>query len=213
MKFEKLNENKIRITMSMQDLEEKDIDFHAFMSNSLETQDLFLDMLAEAEEKIGFRTRNCRVKIEALAMTENDFIVTVTRFPVNTLKKQAYASPKKKLKVKRKANTIQSDYLIYRFPNFDDYCVFIEYLVTNQFMDSYKIAKKLSVYTYQNAYFLILEDINANYPKAKSFFSIISEFATYVLNPELFVHKLFEVGTPFMKNNAFKKSFTHFITK
>ena len=60
---------------------------------------------------------------------------------------------------------------------------------------------------------LVTEYINANYPKAKSFFSIISEFATYVLNPELFVHKLFEVGTPFMKNNAFKKSFTHFITK
>ena len=36
MKFEKLNENKIRITLSMHDLEEKDIDFHDFMSNSIE---------------------------------------------------------------------------------------------------------------------------------------------------------------------------------
>lgn len=48
MKFEKLGENKIRITLSIQDLEEKDINFHDFMSNSLETQDLFLDMLEEA---------------------------------------------------------------------------------------------------------------------------------------------------------------------
>ena len=37
MKFEKLNENKIRITLSIRDLEEKDIDFHDFMSNSLES--------------------------------------------------------------------------------------------------------------------------------------------------------------------------------
>ena len=101
MKFERLNENKIRITMSIQDLEDKDIDFHDFMSNSFETQDLFLDVLAEAEEKIGFRTRNCRVKIEALAMTENDFILTVTRFPVDTVKKQTGNLNKKKLKVKR----------------------------------------------------------------------------------------------------------------
>ena len=34
MKFEKLNENKIRITLSIRDLEEKGIDFHDFMSNS-----------------------------------------------------------------------------------------------------------------------------------------------------------------------------------
>ena len=63
MKFEKLNENKIRITLSIRDLEEKDIDFHDFMSNSLESQDLFLDMLEEAEEKVGFKTRDCKVKI------------------------------------------------------------------------------------------------------------------------------------------------------
>ena len=67
MKFEKLSENKIRITLSMRDLEEKDISFHDFMSNSLESQDLFLDMLEEAEEQIGFETRDCKVKIEALA--------------------------------------------------------------------------------------------------------------------------------------------------
>ena len=69
MKFEKLNENKIKITLSIQDLEEKDINFHDFMSNSLESQDLFLILLEEAEEKVGFKTQNCRVKIEALAMT------------------------------------------------------------------------------------------------------------------------------------------------
>ena len=213
MKFERLNENKIRITMSIQDLEDKDIDFHDFMSNSFETQDLFLDVLAEAEEKIGFRTRNCRVKIEALAMTENDFILTVTRFPVDTVKKQTGNLNKKKLKVKRKSNLIQSDCLIYRFQSFDDYCVFVEYLVSNELIDSHKIAKKLSVYTYRDTYCLVLENINNNYEKAKKLFSVITEFATYIPNPELFVHKLYEIGTPFMKNNALKKSFTHFISK
>ena len=79
MKFEKVNENKIRITFSMRDLEEKDINFHDFMSNPLETQDLFLLMLQEAEEKVGFKTKNCKVKIEALAMTEDNFVLTITK--------------------------------------------------------------------------------------------------------------------------------------
>lgn len=80
MKFEKLNEDKIRITLSSQDLVEKDIDFHSFMSNSIKSQDLFLDILEEAEKKVGFVTKDYKVRIEALAMNDGDFIFTVTRF-------------------------------------------------------------------------------------------------------------------------------------
>ena len=79
MKFEKLGENKIRIILTSQDLKDKNIDFHTFMSNSLEKQDLFLDILEEAEEEIGFEVKDCPVRIEALAMANGEFIVTVTR--------------------------------------------------------------------------------------------------------------------------------------
>ena len=37
LKIEKLNEDKIRITLSHEDLAKKDIDFHDFMSNSIES--------------------------------------------------------------------------------------------------------------------------------------------------------------------------------
>ena len=79
MKFEKLSENKIRITLSMRDLEEKDISFHDFMSNSLESQDLFLDMLNIAETEVGFKTHNYKLIIEALASSDGNFILTITR--------------------------------------------------------------------------------------------------------------------------------------
>ena len=74
MKFEKLNENKIRIIVSTQDLIEKHIDFHSFMSNSLESQDIFLEILDKAEKEIGFVTKNYKVRIEAFAMNNEDFI-------------------------------------------------------------------------------------------------------------------------------------------
>ena len=67
MKFEKLSENKIKITLTSQDLKDKNIDFHSFMSNPLEKQDLFLDILEEAEEEIGFEFKDYPVRIEALA--------------------------------------------------------------------------------------------------------------------------------------------------
>lgn len=213
MKFEKLSENKIKITFSMHDLEEKDIDFHDFMSNSLESQDLFLDMLEEAEKKIGFKTSNCKVKIEALAMTENNFVLTVTKIIPDHLKKCLNTSPKKKLIVRRKTNKLQSTYLIYKFNSFDDYCYFIEFLLHNNLSDSNKIAKEIILYLYHNNYYLVFNNLNTNYKNLYIFYTVITEFASYVLNPDLFVNKLNESGMLFIKNNAIKKSLSHFTCK
>lgn len=68
MKIEKLNEDKIRITLNMEDLTERNIDYHTFMSNSIESQSIFLDMLNKAEKEVGFYTDDCRIMIEALAL-------------------------------------------------------------------------------------------------------------------------------------------------
>ena len=70
MRIEKITENKIRIILNMQDLQEKNIDLHTFMSNSIESQDLFYDMLDKAEKEIGFETKNYKLMIEALAVPE-----------------------------------------------------------------------------------------------------------------------------------------------
>ena len=72
MKIEKLNENKIRITLNMDDLKERDIDFHSFMSNSIESQGIFLDMLDTAQKEVGFNTDDCRIMIEALALKDRE---------------------------------------------------------------------------------------------------------------------------------------------
>ena len=210
MKFEKLGENKIRITLSIQDLEEKDINFHDFMSNSLETQDLFLDMLEEAEEKIGFKTRDCKVKIEALAMTEDDFVLTVTRILPDTAKKHVYVSRPKRPKIRRKANNLNSSCLVYKFNSFDDYCNFVEYLLHNKLSDANKVSEKVCVYLYNNSYYLVLLNLNTEYKKIAAFYTAITEFASYILNPDLFISRLTESGMIFIKNNAFKKSFLYF---
>ena len=203
MKFEKLNENKIRITLSMHDLEEKDIDFHDFMSNSIESQDLFLDMLEEAEEKIGFHARNCKVKIEALAMTENNFVLTITKI-------MPCVTPKKKPKVKRKVNDINISNLVYKFNSFDDYCNFIEFMLHNKLEDAIKVANKIIVYVYNDNSYLVLSDFYITYIKSYSFFTAITEFASYMPEPDLYVCRLSESGTIAIKNNAFKKGFNYF---
>ena len=66
MKIEKLNENKIRILLGNSDLIENNLDVHSFMSNSIESQSLFLNMLDKAEREIGVITDNYKLSIEAL---------------------------------------------------------------------------------------------------------------------------------------------------
>ena len=63
MKFEKLNNDKIRIILNLQDLEDNNIDYQSFMSNSSDSQKLFLEMLDEAEEQIGFTTKDYKLMI------------------------------------------------------------------------------------------------------------------------------------------------------
>lgn len=50
MKIEKINENIIKVTISLSDLEERNIDFSAFNYNSPAAQELFWDMMEQPED-------------------------------------------------------------------------------------------------------------------------------------------------------------------
>ena len=100
MRFEKLSNDKIRIILDLQDLEDNDIDYQSFMSNSSDSQKLFMEILDEAEEQIGFITKDYKLMIEALATIDGDFIITVTR----SLPDFDIASVYKKRTIKAKPN-------------------------------------------------------------------------------------------------------------
>lgn len=190
MKFEKLNENKIRITLNNQDLKEKHIDFHSFMSNSQESQNLFLDMLDEAEKKVGFITKDYKIRIEALAMSDGNFILTITRFGKNIEAETKSITPKR-VKIKRKNLDLNSKHLIYKFSCFDDFCNFSHFIFKlNNFNN---IAKNEILYFYKNTYYLCFSDIDSQNKNLKQLSTLISEFGIYVDNPEIFSQKLDEM--------------------
>lgn len=207
MKFEKLNENKIRITLNNQDLAEKHIDFQSFMSNSQESQNLFLDMLDEAERKVGFITKDYKIRIEALAMSDGNFILTITRFGKN-IDNDIKPSKMKKVKIKRKNLDMTSKQLIYKFNSFDDFCCFSNFISK---LDNYtNIAKSMILYLYNNNYYLCISNINVENDNIKQLYTLITEFGTYVDNSEVFGRKLAECGKIIMKNNAIKTCMKYF---
>ena len=208
MKIEKLSDDKIRITLNMDDLKENDIDFHSFMSNSIETQDMFMDMLEKAEKEVGFVTQDYRIMIEALAMSNGNFVLTVTRI---CPEKPKTIYKKKKLNIKRKTSNLDLKKAIYRFDSFDDflgYCHFFKNDILKN-IDNFTLHTRL--YEYHNKYYFVLEEIKMNVNLLKSFASSITEFAHFIDESDLFESKLLEYGTIIFKDNAVTSCLEHFV--
>ncbi len=208
MKIEKLNEDKIRITLNMADLEAEHIDFHTFMSNPIESQDIFLNMLEKAEKEVGFITDDYRLMIEALAMNDGNFILTVTRMEFEKKEKVCYK--RKKVNIKRKSNNINSNIAIYRFETFDDLCEFCNFINNNVLHNLNSFAKSISLYSYNENYYLVFSKFTLNPNLLKTFCSCITEFAHFVSDSSLFVNKLSEHGNLLIKDSAIDTCLKHF---
>ena len=79
MQIEKINNNKLKVILNIDDLEENNIDLNTFMANSLESQELFLDILDLAEEEFNFKVDNSKLIIECISLSNHIFIFTITK--------------------------------------------------------------------------------------------------------------------------------------
>ncbi len=206
MKMEKLNDDKIRITLNLDDLKENDIDFHSFMSNSIESQQLFLNMLDKAEKELGFITEDYRIMIEALAMSNGNFILTVTRFEPEKSK----TLKGKKVSFKRKSSYIDTTKAVYAFNSFDEFCDFCNFLSNHILQYINEFTDSISLYEYNKKYYLVLTNLKVNNNILKSFCACIAEFATFVNNPSLFESKLREYGQLIVGDCAIDVFIKHF---
>lgn len=207
MKIEKLNENKIRITLNIQDLEDNNVDFQTFMSNSIESQELFINMLDKAEKELGFVTDDYKVMIEALATTSGNFVLTVTRF---IPEKENGVIKKKRINIKRKTSQINTNKAIYCFNTFDEYCNFCNFVDNSLSKFMHDFADNISLYEYNDKYYLVITNIHIDTNSLKSFCSCITEFARYIHNSSLFENKLLEYGILIMNDNAIDTCINHF---
>ena len=218
MKFEKLSDNKIRIILTMQDLTEKNIDFHSFMSNSIESQNVLLDMLEEAKKETGFDPENFNLKIEALAMADTNFIFTITKVYPETAIATSKSEPaertsRRKFTIKKKSLTPSSTtQAVYMFNCFDDFCNFLYFLKkSNSVYEIHSLADDVLLYSYKNCYYLLISNIHTSIVSRISFYATITEFAKCISNSKSFASKLKECGTLIMKNNALEIGFKHFV--
>ena len=196
MKIEKLNENKIKITLSREDLLARNIDVQSFIYNTPESQDLFWDVMREAEKEYGFTVDESMVYVEASATASGIFTLTVTKTANslnqsnlrNKLKKQNY-------KLKRKSTNLPLDNSLYCFNTFDDICNFCEASNINDFGNNI-------LYELDSKYYLLVSTIpNSN----------ILEYSTKEHNADMLLSKIAEYGKTLIGKDALKVIAKNFI--
>jgi negative regulator of genetic competence, sporulation and motility len=210
MKIEKLTENKIRIILNIEDLETNNIDFDSVLNNTPETQTLILSILNQAEKEVGFYAQDSKILIEAIASFDGHFVFTITK--TTPAISEGISFSRKKPQAKRKSFKLDTNAIIYSFRNFDEFCDFCKALHI-EFLshESLKlICKNTALYFYNDAYYLLISGINANYKHLNVFFSVISEFTDRVNNYKNFDAKLVEHGKAIFKKNAISNTINIF---
>ena len=182
MKIEKLTENKIRVIVNTEDLKENDIDFNLLMNRSMETQNLFFEILEKAEEELDFHTDGYKLLIEAFSSSDEILVFTITKYLPKEAQKNSETLKKKKLSVKRKSIDFSNKQIVYSFNSFEEFCNFCSCISNNSNINVSKISKNISLYFYNNTYYLILRNVNTSYGNIKLFYSIALEFGK-ILTP------------------------------
>ena len=200
MKVEFINENKIKITLTFEELEKRDISLKDITNNSSLARDLFTDLIEETDLDSEFFVDDSQLLIEACSDNNNLFIVTITKindFP--ELKKYTKRENKSNTKT-NKITRYKVDSNVFSFNSIDD------------ILDLCTIAKKEnlyfgrnSLYKYNDTYFLIF---TKNLIKNKKFlktYVILSEFCNTYYSYDIYEVSIKEKSKLIIKNNALQK--------
>jgi len=200
MRIERISDNKIRIFVSYDDLEERDIDLDAFNYNSPETQELFWDLMEQAEIELGFDAQESQLCIEAVSDTDHGFVITITRIEeeaefesIQKFIKNRYR--RKDLSAKKKSQKICSTLLIYAIEGFENLCRLCS-LINPLY------SGRSRAYVLDSTYYLVFSGAEGNVTNQKQCDSILSEYADKMQSVVFLEGYLNEYGKKLVSENA-----------
>ena len=162
MQIKKINNDKLKIILSSNDLDEKNVDVDSFLANPIESQNLFYEILDLAEEKYDFDIENNKAIIEAISLDNNIFILTITKISTDCL-------------------TYNQGSKVYCFEDINDLLNLYSFINKNNIHTS-----KFETYKFLNKYYLVLN--NAENSKLEN---TLLEFSN-LLNTSCYIQDIFK---------------------
>lgn len=200
MKIERINDKEIKVTISLNDLEERNIDLGSLNYNSPAAQELFWDMMEQAEIEFGFSSSDSQLCIEATPDSDEGFVVTISKIDEDgdfeSIQKYIKNKFKKNdLRVKKKNRKIFSTIMIYSFNEFEDLCA-----LSKKINPMY--SGESSLFKLKETYYLILTRSSFTISNSKMFDVFLSEYGRRIANIGFYEGYLNEYGTKIIEFNA-----------
>lgn len=198
MRVEKLGDNKVRIFITYDDLNERGIDRDEIWQNGVKVQDLFWDMMEHAYMEVGFECEG-PIAVEAFTMPTEGVVVIVTQLPslpsgLDILSDEDDAD---------EAQLMTADpfgAFTFVFQDFEDVIRAAHSLIDYEGIGG-------SLYHYKNRYHLFFEEEEVAEDIYDTVWSILHEFAELSSTTKAMLD---EYGKRVMDGNAIETLTTHF---
>lgn len=208
MTIERINDNKIKIILTLDELTKRDISLKDIEKDSELARELFMDLIEENNLDEDFVMEGSQLLIEATSDNNNLFTVTITKIE-NIPELTHYASLSKKKKEKtKKNNTIKKlniqDYkvssYIYSFDSIENILS-----LCNRAKSEKLFYGKNSLYLYENTYFLIFSNSSIKNKKFRKTFVFLSEYCKKYSSYDMLSISIKEKSKLIIENNALQK--------
>ncbi|MCG8397657.1 genetic competence negative regulator [Bacillus atrophaeus] len=193
MRLERLNYNKIKIFLTLDDLTDRGLTKEDLWKDSFKVHQLFKDMMNEANTELGFEA-NGPIAVEVYSLQAQGMVVIVTKNQEADSEDEEYDDDYIEMQVKLD----ESADIIYQFRSFEDIIQLSESLQRIGIMGG-------TVYHYEGQYFLSLDDLGS-----RSSEGVVAVLAEYGSPTTLTIYRLQEYGKVIMDGNAVETIRTHF---
>ncbi|MCX8075070.1 MAG: adaptor protein MecA [Clostridia bacterium] len=220
MKVEKINENKIKITLTIDELKARKISIKDIEKDVNLAKNLFLDLLEESDLNEEFIADDSQLYIEASSDNNNLFVVTITKIEhipelskyalldnileksIDKKSKNSLSLTKDSTKKKRDSEKInyKVDSTIYSFSSMDDILVMCEILAKEKIF-----LGKNSLYKYVNEYFIVFNKSSIKNKKFLRTFIVLSEYCKNYYTSSIFDISIKEKCKLIISDNALQK--------
>ncbi|PFK47443.1 adaptor protein [Bacillus cereus] len=196
MRLERLNYNKIKIFLTFDDLSERGLTKEDLWKNAPKVQQLFRDMMQEANEELGFEADG-PIAVEVFSLQAQGMVVIVT-------KENHEADTDDEFRdefIEMQVTLDESEHILYEFATFEDVITLADRLY-NLGVTGGKL------YSWDGRFYLWMEEEPALL-KA----DIIAILAEYGNSSTVTIYRIMEYGKELMDSQAIQQIYKCFIAK
>ena len=186
MKFEKITNTKIKISISSKEIQDNNLTIEEILANSSNSQELLESLISKAETEIGFNPEDSHLLIETIAPSSQECIFTITKLLDET-------------------PCCTQNSLIFKFNKFDDFVNLCIFLNNFSYLHIKNFSKNFSLILYNNTYFLRLTDTNIVSTLLQFYKTLFAEFGQDASNISGIEGILNEYGKIIFSKNAISK--------